>query len=92
MSDSKKKAASLIVDSLGASKPKVASDKGEVDSNPGLSAAAEDLIAAVHSKDSKGVKNAMKSIYEMHRNEDDSSDDSHETGPFQPDEESASAD
>lgn len=89
MMSSKKKD---TVGSILASLPKAPTPSEEpAEKYDGHKAAAEDLISSVHAKDAEGVKRAMKSLYELNRNEDNSSDDSHETGPFMPDEEQGSA-
>lgn len=43
---------------------KTESVKEEGEHHPGLMAAAEDLISAVHAKDAKGVADAMKAGYD----------------------------
>lgn len=57
-----KKQASVIMAKRVGDKTEVESEEGE--HAPGLMAAAEDLISAVHAKDAKGVASAMKAGYE----------------------------
>lgn len=68
--DKKKGIAALI---LG--KPK-SEDVPEVesDNSVGLRAAAEELIAAVHSKDASGVMSALKSFFAMSEESEESED------------------
>jgi tRNA threonylcarbamoyladenosine modification (KEOPS) complex Pcc1 subunit len=62
MGQDKKGLASLIIGKDG----EVKSEEKEVDSSEmGLSAAADDLMAAIKSDDSKGVKAALKSFFDM---------------------------
>jgi hypothetical protein len=75
MMGGKKKLASTIVGKLkgspdfvqkfGEKSKEVDMNMPEVDSDPGMMSAAEDLIAAIDSKDAKKVMSALKSAYAM---------------------------
>ena len=80
MSDNKKNRATLIIAKMS-KKPKDSESEYEkppmnerdepVDSSMGLQSAAEELLAAVESKDAKAVMSAMKSFYDMCASEDE---------------------
>ena len=75
MMGGKKKLASTIVGKLkgspdfvqkcGEKSKEVDMSAPEVDSDPGMMSAAEDLISAIESKDAKKVMSALKSAYAM---------------------------
>lgn len=57
-----RKQAGVIIAKRVGDKTEAVSEEGE--HPPGLMAAAEDLISAVHAKDAKGVADALKAGYE----------------------------
>lgn len=58
----KKQAGVIIAKRIG-DKTEAVAEEGEHE--PGLMAAAEDLISAVHAKDAKGVADALKASHEV---------------------------
>lgn len=86
MSDSKKKASTMI---LGAMSPATSAkaapsvDGAEQDSSIGLESAAEDILSAIDSKDAKALATAMQSMFEM------CSDEESDTSPAEQNEEAA---
>lgn len=67
MSDNKKKMATLIIGKMNGESeeaPKNASGD-EVDHDMGYESAAEEMIQAIHSKDAKALKSALKSFISM---------------------------
>lgn len=85
MMGNKKKLASTIVGKLkgspdfvqkfGEKSEEVDMNMPEVDSDPGLMSAAEDLISAIDSKDAKKVMSALKSAYAMCEAKEESVED-----------------
>lgn len=71
MSDNKKKMATMIIAKMGPngkeeSQEAPKNENGdEMDSDHGYSAASEEIIQAVESKDPKALKHALKSFIEM---------------------------
>lgn len=69
MSSPKKKASTLILGSMSplsdAKEAPKTEDGAESDDSIGMHSAADELIAAVHAKDPKGVATAMKALHEM---------------------------
>jgi hypothetical protein len=64
-----------FVQKFGEKSKEVDMNMPEVDSDPGMMSAAEDLIAAIDSKDAKKVMSALKSAYAMCESKDESYED-----------------
>jgi hypothetical protein len=74
MGPKKKMAATIVgklkgspdfVQKLGEKSEEVDMTKPEVDADPGLMSAAEDLVSAIEAKDAKKVMSVLKSFYSM---------------------------
>jgi hypothetical protein len=63
-----------FVQKLGDKSKEVDMNMPEVDSDPGLMSAAEDLISAIDSKDAKKVMSALKSAYAMCESKEESTE------------------
>jgi hypothetical protein len=79
--DNKKKAAGLIIASMdGSMKKAPKNEMGDmVDASAGHQAAAEEIIAAVESKDAKALMSAMKSFVSMCMDEYEAEEESSES-------------
>jgi len=83
LKDDKKRMATIIVGKLSG-KPESMEEKpknemgDEMDSEMGLDAAAEELLSAMHSKDPKMLKHALRSFMEMIMNEMPEESSSHD--------------
>lgn len=65
MAGNKKKPVTLIMDMMGKSEKAPAQDGAELDSEPGLDAAAEEMLAAIEAKDPAALKAAVRSMVQM---------------------------
>lgn len=92
MSDDKKKMASIIVSGMGKPDQKAPEKDGaQQDDSVASESAAEELIAAIHSKSPKGVVESMKNFMAVMDTDDDEADEQAGQQEIGPDEEDYSA-
>lgn len=79
--DNKKKAAGLIIASMDGSMKKAAKNEmGDlIDASAGHQAAAEEILAAIESKDAKSLMSALKSFISMCMDEYEAEEESAES-------------